>query len=162
MRSRFDDYLGRIVFSIDDYLARGGNDALPVVVSPAIVVRTDDYYLILVIDQRVTALASVRRDADYLDIAAFVKVFGVPAQVLVVDRGDLRDLDPYDWRLSPRNVWRVERYCNDLDHTPFRGADRRYDSWHERYIAYRRRHPGRKPLYFANRATWAPGYPRGN
>ena len=31
---------------------------------------------------------------------------------------DLRDLGGYDWRLSPRNVWRVEKWLVDYPHRP--------------------------------------------
>jgi len=76
-------------------------------------------------------------------------------------RGDLRDLGGYDWRLSTRNVWKVERYLIDLSHTRFHGSDRRYTYWFERYKAYRRRFPERKPLYYTNRRSWTSGYPKG-
>lgn len=77
-------------------------------------------------------------------------------------KGDLRQLGGYDWRLSPRNVWKVERYFIDLPHTRFHGSDRRYEFWFERYKRYRKRFPERKPLYYTNRRTWTPGYPKGS
>jgi hypothetical protein len=75
--------------------------------------------------------------------------------------GDLQDLGPYPWRLSERNVWKVERYFIDLPHLPFHGSDRRYRTWHERYLAYKKRYPDRKPLYYPAKKTWAAGYPKG-
>ena len=75
--------------------------------------------------------------------------------------GNLEDLGDYPWRLSARNVWKVERYFIDMAHRPFPGSDRRYRTWHERYLAYKQRFPGRKPLYYPGKATWAAGYPKG-
>lgn len=76
-------------------------------------------------------------------------------------KGDLRDLGGYDWRFSRKNVWKVERYFIDLPHTDFPSSDRRYAYWFERYQAYKRRYPGRKPLYYPNRRLWTAGYPKG-
>ena len=46
---------------------------------------------------------------------------------------DLRDLDPYDWRLSDRNVWKVERFLIDAPHRPIPTSDRRYIRLREQY-----------------------------
>jgi hypothetical protein len=32
--------------------------------------------------------------------------------------------------------------------------------WYERYVAYRKRYPHRKPLYYPNRRCWTAGYPK--
>ena len=87
----------------------------------------------------------------YVDFSGRIIGYGV---------GDLTDLGGYDWRLSKRNVWRVERYFIDLAHRPFRASDRRYERWLKRYKAYKRRFPDRKPLYYEGKGTWATGYPR--
>jgi len=71
----------------------------------------------------------------------------------------LEDLGGYDWRLSSRNVWKVQRHLVDMPHRSFHGSERRYHLWHQRYIAYRRRFPDRKPLYYPVRRSWMPGYP---
>jgi hypothetical protein len=67
---------------------------------------------------------------------------------------DLRDLGGYDWRLSRRNVWRVERWLLDMPHASLRMSERRYRELHERYRRYRARYPGRKPTYYENRRDW--------
>lgn len=72
----------------------------------------------------------------------------------------LEDLGSYDWRLSTRNVWKVQQHLRDIPHRRFRMAEKRYRFWHERYVAYRRRFPDRKPLYYTDRRTWVPGYPK--
>ncbi|MHC4779119.1 MAG: hypothetical protein ACYTFG_11135 [Planctomycetota bacterium] len=74
---------------------------------------------------------------------------------------DLNDLGRYDWRLSLGNVWKVQQALIDMDHRPFHMAENRYRFWHERFEAYKRRFPHRKPLYFGNKASWTAGYPRG-
>lgn len=67
---------------------------------------------------------------------------------------DLRDLGDYDWRLSPRNVWKVERWLIDYPHRRIGITDRRYAELHARYRRYKARHPDRKPVYYENRGNW--------
>jgi hypothetical protein len=74
--------------------------------------------------------------------------------------GNLNDLGDYDWRLSRRNVWNVERYCIDIPHTELKTSDRRYRYWLKRFKSFKKRHPGRKPLFYPGRQTWLPGYRR--
>jgi hypothetical protein len=59
---------------------------------------------------------------------------------------DLRVLGDYDWRLSERNVWKVERLLLDWPHRPIRTSDARIDRLRRWYRAYRDRY-GRKPAY---------------
>jgi hypothetical protein len=67
---------------------------------------------------------------------------------------DLRELGGYDWRLSPRNVWKVERWLVDYPHAPLGMSDGRYRRWHERYVRYRARYPDHRPTYYDGRQTW--------
>jgi hypothetical protein len=69
---------------------------------------------------------------------------------------DLRELvGDYDWRLSERNVWKVERALLELPHRPIRSSNRRIDALRARYRAYRARH-GRKPVeYYRGRDKWS-------
>jgi hypothetical protein len=73
---------------------------------------------------------------------------------------NLADLGHYDWRLSERNVWKVERFLIDMPHRRFHMSNKRYRYWHKRYLNYRKRYPHRKPLYYPNRLCWTPGYPK--
>ncbi len=75
--------------------------------------------------------------------------------------GELSSLTRCDWRFSERNVWAVQRYLIDMPHRRFHGADKRYESWHRRYLAYRERYPDRKPTYYPNKRVWTAGYPKG-
>jgi len=71
---------------------------------------------------------------------------------------DLRTMGEYDWRLSEKNVWKVERMLLDYPHRSIRSSDRHIDRLRERYIEYRRR-VGRKPIYYARTDRWTPVAP---
>jgi hypothetical protein len=60
----------------------------------------------------------------------------------------------YDWRLSDRNVWKVERVLLEWPHRPIRTSARRIAELRRRYRRYMREHAGRKPLYYSGRARW--------
>jgi hypothetical protein len=62
----------------------------------------------------------------------------------------------YDWRLSDRNVWKVERVLLDWPHRPIRTSNRRIAMLRKRYRAYMREHDGRKPVYYKRRDRWMP------
>ncbi len=100
--------------------------------------------------------STVRQLVDsYFD--PFIDMTG---RIIGYSTANLQELGRYDWRLSTRNVWRAQQYLIDRDHRTFAGAERRYRYWHNRYVAYKRRYPNRKPLYFDNKRTWTAGYPR--
>ncbi len=82
----------------------------------------------------------------YIDFTGCVKGFAAV---------DLRRLGTYDWRLSERNVWKVERLLLDVPHHRLRYSPRRVDRLRTRYFKYRREHPGEKPIYYDRRA-WTP------
>ena len=67
---------------------------------------------------------------------------------------DLRRLDPYDWRLSEKNVWKTERLLQDSPHRPIRSSDQRIDQLRRRYRAFKARHPDRKPVDYTGRERW--------
>ena len=68
---------------------------------------------------------------------------------------DLRLLmGDYDWRLSDRNVWKVERALLGAAHRPIRISDARIDRLRAWYRAYRERY-GRKPTEYRHRRTWS-------
>jgi hypothetical protein len=94
-------------------------------------------------------------------VASYVEPF-VDLSGRVVEFGtfDLRSLTRCDWRLSRRNVWRVERALIEMSHKPFHMPDQAYDDWHQRYQAFKKKNPQSKPIYYPNRNAWAPGYPK--
>ena len=67
---------------------------------------------------------------------------------------DLRSLRGIEWRLSERNEWAIERALIDMPHRPLGSSDARYTQWHRRYLAFKARHPDRKPVYYPNRRAW--------
>ncbi|MEK6288627.1 MAG: hypothetical protein AABO57_23155 [Acidobacteriota bacterium] len=67
---------------------------------------------------------------------------------------NLYELGIYDWRFSMRNVRKVERYLQEIPHTPVHSSDARYEKARRRYFEFHRRHPDRSPDYFANRGQW--------
>ena len=67
---------------------------------------------------------------------------------------DLRKLDPYDWRLSEKNVWKTERLLQDWPHRPIRSSDRRIDNLRRQYHLFKKRHPNRKPVNYTGRDRW--------
>jgi hypothetical protein len=68
---------------------------------------------------------------------------------------DLRALGDYDWRLSERNIWKVERLLLDHPHRRIDSSDHRIDALRARYRAFRVRF-GRKPVYYRGRDRWTP------
>jgi len=68
---------------------------------------------------------------------------------------DLRLLGDYDWRLSEKNVWKVERLLLDHPHRAIRSSDRRIDWLRARYRAFKQQFPDRKPLYYRGREKWS-------
>jgi hypothetical protein len=67
---------------------------------------------------------------------------------------DLRVLGKYDWRLSPRNVWKVERLLFEIPHRPIRSSPARVKRLRRRFFAFKAAHPDRKPLHYYDRRTW--------
>jgi hypothetical protein len=93
-----------------------------------------------------TARALARSYMDpYVDFTGRITGYAV---------ADLRELGPYDWRLSTRNVWRVERWLLEYPHHRLTMSERRYRELHARYKRYRSRYPDRRPTYYEGRATW--------
>jgi hypothetical protein len=82
----------------------------------------------------------------YVDLTGCITAFAVV---------DLRaELGRYDWRLSDRNVWKVEQMLIDYRHTrlPVDGARER--RLRRQYRAFYEAYPGRKPLGYEGRETW--------
>jgi hypothetical protein len=69
---------------------------------------------------------------------------------------DLRVMGTYDWRLSTKNVWKVEQMLLDWPHRRIASSDRKADAMRQRYRAFREAH-GYKPWkYYQGRARWSP------
>jgi hypothetical protein len=68
---------------------------------------------------------------------------------------DLRVLGDYDWRLSERNIWKVERMLLEYPHRAIASSRERIDRLRRRYVEYRKAFD-RKPLYYRGRERWTP------
>jgi hypothetical protein len=70
---------------------------------------------------------------------------------------DLRDaMGAYDWRLSDRSVWKVERVLLAWPHRAIRTSNRRIAVLRKRYREHMRAHDNRKPVYYTGRDRWTP------
>jgi hypothetical protein len=69
---------------------------------------------------------------------------------------DLSVMGDYEWRLSPKNVWKVERVLLDWPHRSIKTSNRRVAILRARYRAFRQAHPECKPVYYARRDRWSP------
>jgi hypothetical protein len=67
---------------------------------------------------------------------------------------DLRELGRYDWRLADTNVWKVERLLLGYPHRPIASSDRRFRELRARYRAFKKKFPGRKPLFYRHKERW--------
>ncbi len=82
---------------------------------------------------------------SYIDFTGRIKGYAVV---------DLRVLGAYDWRLSTRNVWRVENLLREWPHRTIRSSDRRAEALRRRYRRFREAH-GYKPWrYYRGRERW--------
>jgi len=68
---------------------------------------------------------------------------------------DLRRLGSYDWRLSRRNIWAVERALLRYPHHPIKGSRERVRRYRARYREYWAKHK-KKPLFYRGRRKWTP------
>lgn len=67
---------------------------------------------------------------------------------------DLRALGNYDWRLSEKNVWAVERALIRFPHKKIRTSDRRYRNVLAQFRQFRKAHPHAPALFYSNRDQW--------
>jgi hypothetical protein len=81
----------------------------------------------------------------YIDFTGRIKGYAVV---------DLRDLEPYDWRLREGNLWKVERLLRERPHIPIRSSDERIDRLRSRYRAFRERHGHQPWRYFKGQDKW--------
>jgi hypothetical protein len=67
---------------------------------------------------------------------------------------DLRNLGSYDWRFARNNVWKIERYLNEIPHKQIVSSDRRYARLLARYKAWKSAHPDRPLVDYPHRERW--------
>jgi hypothetical protein len=94
------------------------------------------------------ALAASYMD-PYVDFTGRVTGFAVVNLATV--------MGTYDWRLSTRNVWKVEQVLIDFPHRPLTMSDARYRRLLARYKAFRAANDDRKPVRcYEGREAWTP------
>jgi hypothetical protein len=68
---------------------------------------------------------------------------------------NLKQLVPRcNWRLSERNVWKVERALIQMPHRKIKTSTTRFRRALKRYLAFKRRFPHRQATYYRNRHQW--------
>jgi hypothetical protein len=67
---------------------------------------------------------------------------------------NLSELKRCDWRLSPRNVWTVERTLITMPHTKLVTSDKRYRTVLQQFRAFRERYPTAPVTFYTNRSSW--------
>jgi hypothetical protein len=92
------------------------------------------------------ALAASYLDT-YVDLTGRVRAFALV---------DLRVMGTYDWRLSDKNVWKVEQMLLDTPHQRLSMPEARFRAFRKRYRAFKEKYPDRKPLFYENRRQWTP------
>ena len=91
------------------------------------------------------------RDLAYSYFEPYVDRTG---RITAYGLSSMYELGGYDWRFSPRNVWKVERHLQEIPHKPLPSSERRYLQLLARYEEFHARHPERSPDYFESRVTW--------
>jgi len=81
----------------------------------------------------------------YVDYTGRIKGYAVE---------DLRVLGTYDWRLSDRNVWKVERFLLDTPHRAIVSSDRRHLAMQHRYREFREKYSHKPWKYFSGQSSW--------
>lgn len=100
---------------------------------------------------RLPAFATPRSLAlSYVD--PYVDYTGRVTGYAVVDVA--AEMGDYDWRLSDKNIWKVERMLLDYPHRSIKTSGLRFRQMKKRYCEYRAAHDGRKPLYYRGRERW--------
>lgn len=96
----------------------------------------------------------VFRSLRHLAYSYFDPYVDETARITGYGLASMYELGGYDWRFSPRNVWKVERHLQEIPHTHLPSSERRYRRLLARYREFHRRHPDRSPDYFDSRVTW--------
>jgi len=89
---------------------------------------------------------------SYMD--PYVDFTGRVTGYVVVNIADL--MGDYDWRLTGKNAWKVERVLLDHPHRALASSDARVKRLRDRYRAFRTAFPGSKPVFYRGRGRWTP------
>lgn len=67
---------------------------------------------------------------------------------------DLNELGNYDWRFSPRNLWKLEKFLIHYPHKKLPSSDERYQKLLRTYKAFRERYPKKQATYYDDKHLW--------
>jgi hypothetical protein len=81
----------------------------------------------------------------YIDLNARLHTFALV---------DLRELDPYNWRLAEHNVWKVERLLIEHPHDPLPTDDSRYIRLREQYRKFIENHSPHDTPFKRGKHNW--------
>jgi hypothetical protein len=81
----------------------------------------------------------------YIDFSGCIKGYAVV---------DLRVLGSYDWRLSEKNVWKVERLLLEWPHRRIVWSKAREKDWRVKYRAFREEHDYKPWKFYSRRDRW--------
>ena len=81
----------------------------------------------------------------YVDMSGRITGYGLT---------NLYELGNYDWRFSPRNLWKVENHLREIPHKQLKSSDRRYQKLFERYKEFRKSHATGSATHFNNSGEW--------
>jgi hypothetical protein len=96
----------------------------------------------------------VFRSLRHLAYSYFEPYVDTTARLTGYGPASMYELGGYDWRFSPRNVWKVERHLQVIPHKALPSSERRYRQLVSRYVEWHARHPDRSPDYFESRVNW--------
>lgn len=96
----------------------------------------------------------VFRSLRHLAYSYFEPYVDATARITGYGLASLYELGGYDWRFSPRNVWKVERHLQVIPHRALPSSERRYRRLRARFDEWHARHPDRSPDYFESRVNW--------
>jgi len=96
----------------------------------------------------------VFRSARHLALNYFDPYVDFTGRITAYALVNLNWLGNYDWRLSLKNMWKVERYLIDFPHKPIHSSDRRYQRLLRRYVEFKNQYPDRPVVYYPSRPLW--------
>ncbi len=94
------------------------------------------------------------RSVEALARSYYDPYIDLTGRIVAYALADLRELDPYDWRLSERNVWKVERFLIDVPHRSLASDHRRYIRLRERYRSFIRTNDPRGTPFRRGKRNW--------
>jgi hypothetical protein len=139
----------------------------PMVVSIESEDRLDHVVFLFKADGRYGAIARSRvtglhgrkpvfRTARDLVMSYFDPFIDKTGRVTGYATASLYELGNYDWRFSTQNVWRVERFLQEIPHKEIRSSEARFETMRRRYLEFHKQYPDRWPEYYSNRHLWMP------